>query len=573
MGATSLLPLGGLQAFELIGSEWAEMRLLPATGQPFCEILRLQTYERFQDLENKPPWRARVRVFPSVPLEIGELVIVSLWIRCVEPAAGVGITRFVLEEHGEPYTKAGWYLITAKSEWRHVFLPFRITCDLAAGAYRLEFWIGFGPQVIEIGGLSAATHGRSAMVQEMHSELAYNGRDLAAPWREEAAERIKRFRQADLRIKVVDGGCAPVPGAKLQVRMRRHAFWFGAAVDSNHLLGDKEEDTQYRSVFLELFNSGTPENDLKWILWERDRGRAIDTLRWLRENGFDRIRGHNLIWSYTNTPEDLRTAVPNPAAIRSRMREHIADIVQTCRGLVSEWEVFNEFLYRPDLLNALDRKDWRDLFALARDCDPGAALSLNETGILSHDNWLYQEQYYKLIQLLLKLGAPIDVIGLEGHFDYQLTPPQVLWETLDRFASFGKKLNITEFDVDVPEEKLQAEYTRDFLTAMYAHPAVAGLCLWGFWERSMWKPGGALYRSDWTPKANAEIYRCLVFHDWWTNASVVTGRDGTAIVRGHLGDYEITASAGGLTAAATAHLDAVGSDVMLTLNHSDSPRG
>jgi endo-1,4-beta-xylanase len=54
-------------------------------------------------------------------------------------------------------------------------------------------------------------------------------------------------------------------------------------------------------------------------------------------------------------------------------------------------------------------------------------------------------------------------------------------------------VRFTEFDINTDDEELQADYTRDFLTLAYSHPAVVGVQLWGFWEQAHWIPRAAMY--------------------------------------------------------------------------------
>jgi GH35 family endo-1,4-beta-xylanase len=92
-----------------------------------------------------------------------------------------------------------------------------------------------------------------------------------------------------------------------------------------------------------------------------------------------------------------------------------------------------------------------------------------------------------------------------------VTPPEEVLKRLDRFATFRKPLIITEFDIDTNDEQTRAGYTRDFLTAVFSHPAATGFLMWGFWEGSHWKPKSAMYRRDWSEKPNLRAYRDLVF--------------------------------------------------------------
>jgi hypothetical protein len=119
----------------------------------------------------------------------------------------------------------------------------------------------------------------------------------------------------------------------------------------------------------------------------------------------------------------------------------------------------------------------------------------------------------------LILPAPVDGIGLQSHFSARVTPMDELFKRLDRYAAFGKELEITEFDIDTFDEVTQADCARDFMTATFSYPSAKAFLIWGFWEGSHWRPRGAMLRRDWSPKPNAEVYKDLVFKRWWTNAN------------------------------------------------------
>src|SRR5438045_8528998 len=54
---------------------------------------------------------------------------------------------------------------------------------------------------------------------------------------------------------------------------------------------------------------------------------------------------------------------------------------------------------------------------------------------------------------------------------------------------------ITELDIDSNDDKLQADYLRDFLPASFSHPNTNGLLMWGSWEPAHWRPNAAMYRT------------------------------------------------------------------------------
>ena len=154
---------------------------------------------------------------------------------------------------------------------------------------------------------------------------------------------------------------------------------------------------------------------------------------------------------------------------------------------------------------------------------------------------------------------------MQAHFGLQMTPPEELFERLNGFAAFGLPLAITEFDVNTTDERLQADYLRDFLTVAFSHPAVSSFLMWGFWEGMHWLPDAALYRQDWSLKPNGQVWRDLVLKTWWTNANGRTDRNGVFTTRGFLGEYEISATANGKTVTRRVKLEKPGGEFTLRL--------
>jgi len=165
---------------------------------------------------------------------------------------------------------------------------------------------------------------------------------------------------------------------------------------------------------------------------------------------------------------------------------------------------------------------------------------------------------YEVLRYLTDHKDPFDGIGIMGHFTPQtLTEPRRFWAILSTFSIFHRPILITEFDVrfgrqgeryqlSPQEEALQAAYTRDFLTAMFSHPAVEGVILWGFWEGRHWYPSAALYRQDWSIKPNGRVWADLIFRQWWTDTTATTDAQGQVRIRGFKGDYQLTVTYGSL---------------------------
>lgn len=90
------------------------------------------------------------------------------------------------------------------------------------------------------------------------------------------------------------------------------------------------------------------------------------------------------------------------------------------------------------------------------------------------------------------------------------------------------------------EEEKKAKELTDFYRICFAHPAVEGILMWGFWEGNNWIPVSSLYKRDWSPTPAAEAYRNLLFKEWWTNESGTAGNDGVFSTPAFFGKYKVT---------------------------------
>jgi GH35 family endo-1,4-beta-xylanase len=372
----------------------------------------------------------------------------------------------------------------------------------------------------------------------------------AQTWRDAAEARIERIRKAELTVQVVRTDGKPAEGVPVQVRMTKHAFGWGTAIAGWLLLGEDGDTAKYRRAVLDNFNMAVLENDLKWPQWEWDRDTPLAALKWLRANAI-RVRGHTLVWpGWRWLPKDLKELAGNHQALRRRTLDHIRDEVSATRGLLEDWDVVNEPYTSQDLLDILGREEMVAWFHAARGLDPAPALYLNDFNILEAGgrDTAHQEHFYDTLRFLTGRGAPVGGIGIQGHFR-EVTPPEKMLEILDRFSEFNLPIRITEFDFETDDEKLQAEFTRDFLTVCFSHPRVDAFLMWGFWEGRHWRPKGAMLRKDWTPKPNYAVWRELVHGRWKTEAQGATDARGGYSVRAYRGEYEVTA--GGRTVRAS----------------------
>ncbi len=111
--------------------------------------------------------------------------------------------------------------------------------------------------------------------------------------------------------------------------------------------------------------------------------------------------------------------------------------------------------------------------------------------------------------------------------------------SLDRLAQFGLPIRVTEFDLDTEDAELKARRLAEFYRTCFAHPAVTGVLMWGFWEGAHWRPDAALWERDFSPTPAARAYRRLVFGEWWTRWEGEAGADGRCTLRAFYGRHRV----------------------------------
>jgi GH35 family endo-1,4-beta-xylanase len=540
---------GGVASFELQGKvERAALSQVTVESQPFERALRLEIKERSGN-----PWDVQLRLPVARAVQVGDVLLATIHLKA-EPGHGdaAARTEFVMELGREPWSKSVSYPIRAGAEWQKVHVRYTAQRSYAAGEAQLLFRLGYEPQTLLIGGVSVENFGQKLALSDLPTtKLSYPGMQADAAWRSAAAARIDKLRKQDLAVVVQDRNGNAVAGADIIVHQTKQAFGFGSAVVAQKLTRPGNE--QYKQLTAELFNTAVFENNLKWQPLAGDWGEgwtvdvALKGVDWLTQHGIQ-ARGHVLVWpGWKNLPRSLKALEKDPAKLRAAVSAHITEVAGATRGKLVHWDVLNEPFDNHDLMDLLGEDVMVEWFRTARAADPSAKLFINDYAILAGGPGTtpHRDNYERVIRLLLDKGAPLDAIGIQGHFDAGLTGPEDVLELLDRYAKFGKPIWITEYDVDIDDEALAAKFTRDFYTAAFSHPAVQGIIMWGFWDGAHWHRNAPLYREDWSLKPAGQAYRDLVLRELRTDASGKTDARGAYKTRAFLGSYALTVSSAG----------------------------
>jgi endo-1,4-beta-xylanase len=366
-------------------------------------------------------------------------------------------------------------------------------------------------------------------------------------------ESIAKYRKGELIVQAKKG-------SKVSVEQLRHEFWFGAAIPNSFVRGMSESDLkQFKEHFLMNFNCAVPENSMKWITMERTQGKpqyavTDSILKWCDENNLP-VRGHNIFWGKTKYIQPWLIKM-NDEELKKALQYRAESIAKYYKGRFAEYDLNNEMLDENYYETRLGPEITKEMAEWVRNADPDAKIFLNE-----HDIFLPLQPAgnklaicMALIRKLLSQGVKIDGIGIQGHSHLLTFDRQALKDGLDSLAKFNIPIRITEFNMPgrgypadekrfplTPEqETAKAKEITDFYRICFAHPAVEGILMWGFWEGANWIQASSLYKRDWTPNPAADAYRNLVFNEWWTKTEGTAGSDGIYSTPAFFGKYKVT---------------------------------
>jgi GH35 family endo-1,4-beta-xylanase len=274
-------------------------------------------------------------------------------------------------------------------------------------------------------------------------------------------------------------------------------------------------------------------------------------LAWTTGNGIP-LRGHNIFWGVPNFVQPWIKEL-NDEELKKTLENRAETLAARYKGRFAEYDLNNEMIhgnYYEDRLGPEITKWMAEWFHKG---DPDAKLYLNDYDITTGNKL---PEYMAHIRTLLKQGVPVAGIGVQGHLHSETFDRQELKRSLDSLAIFNLPICVTEFNMPgqrskflkdtklkmTPEEEIaNAKELVDFYRICFAHPAVKGIIMWGFWEKANWIPASSMYRADWTATPTADAYRELVFNKWWTKESGKADREGIYSTSAFYGKYKITA--------------------------------
>jgi len=347
-------------------------------------------------------------------------------------------------------------------------------------------------------------------------------------------------------------------GAKVSVEQVRHEFWFGATLPTGVFTGrtSPEDIAKFKEIFTSHFNAAVIEGAFKWHEMEPARGQVnyavVDRmLAWADQQGIP-VRGHCIFWGVPNRVQDWVKGLTDDE-LRLTMQQRARSIGARYRDRFAEYDLNNEMIHANYYEQRLGPEFIKRMALWVKDGDANAKLFVNDYDILTGKRL---DDYVKHIRGLLDMGTPIAGIGVQGHLHGDTFDAAALQSALDELAKFNLPIRVTEFNfpgqrskyytgdrkaqLTPEEERAKADNLHQYFRICFAHPAVTGIMMWGFWEGANWIPQSSLYKRDWTPTPAAEAYRDLVMKQWWTRWTGTAGADGKVTLRAFYGRHRVT---------------------------------
>lgn len=299
------------------------------------------------------------------------------------------------------------------------------------------------------------------------------------------------------------------------------SFRIGAAVHEG-LLNDRKE------FITEHFNSLTAENSMKFENLQPAEGEFDFTagdriVQFAKENGMS-VRGHTLIW-HAQTPEWVfyedaeKKNLASKELLKARMAAHINTVVAHYQDSILCWDVVNEAIedkgstrLRHSLWSEIMGEEFIDYaFRLAHEANPAAQLFYNDYNESSPSK---SAKIFETISGLLEREVPVHGVGLQAHWNVNAPSLDDIKRAIEKYASLGLRLHITEMDVSVfdfedknssllkPTEallELQAERYEAFFKIFKSYRAhIDSVTFWGVDDAYTWLDNFPVHsRKNW----------------------------------------------------------------------------
>ncbi|XP_018459303.2 endo-1,4-beta-xylanase 3 isoform X1 [Raphanus sativus] len=349
-------------------------------------------------------------------------------------------------------------------------------------------------------------------------------------------KQVDEVRKRDIILKFsgLDESCDLFPYI-VKVKQTHNSFPVGTCINRTDI--DNEDFVDF---FTKNFNWAVFGNELKWYWTEAERGKlnyqdADDMLDLCIGNNIN-VRGHCIFWEVESTVQPWVRQL-NKTELMNVVQKRLTDILTRYKGKFKHYDVNNEMLHGSFYQDRLGKGVRALMFNIAHKLDPSTLLFVNDYHVEDGDDSRSSpEKYSRLVLELEAQGAAIGGIGIQGHIDSPVGA--IVYSALDNLSVLGHPIWFTELDVSSRNEFVRGEDLEVMLWEAFAHPAVEGIMLWGFWELSMSRENSNLVEGE--GEVNEAGKRFLdVKQEWLSHAYGIINDESEFIFRGYDGTYAV----------------------------------
>ncbi|MBA0837075.1 hypothetical protein Goarm_009259, partial [Gossypium armourianum] len=349
------------------------------------------------------------------------------------------------------------------------------------------------------------------------------------------ARQTDKTRKRDVILQFSGSESSSLFGTSVTVMQTQNSFPIGSCINRTNI-----ENEDFVDFFVKNFNWAVFENELKWYWTEPQRGnfnyKDADDMLALCQNNKIETRGHCIFWEVQSTVQQWIQAL-NKIDLMKAVQNRLTGLLTRYRGKFRHYDVNNEMLHGSFYQDRLGKDIRTYMFKTANQLDPSATLFVNDYHVEDgRDTRSYPEKYIEQIIDLQLQGAPVGGIGIQGHIDNPVGP--IVCSALDKLGVLGLPIWFTELDVSSLNEHIRGEDLEVMIREAFAHPAVEGVMLWGFWELFMSRDNAHLVDAEGEINEAGKRFLALK-HEWLSHAHGRIDIQGQFEFRGFHGTYVV----------------------------------
>ncbi|XVE70260.1 hypothetical protein DITRI_Ditri10aG0058100 [Diplodiscus trichospermus] len=344
-----------------------------------------------------------------------------------------------------------------------------------------------------------------------------------------------KIRKRDVILKFSGAGSSSLLGTFVIVVQTQNSFPIGSCINRTNI--DNEDFVDF---FVKIFNWAVFGNELKWYWTEPQQGNfnykdADDMLAFCQNHKIE-TRGHCIFWEVQATVQQWVQAL-NKNDLMKAVQNRLTGLLTRYKGKFRHYDVNNEMLHGSFYQDRLGKDIRAKMFKIANQLDPSATLFVNDYHVEDGcDPRSSPEKYIEHILDLQEQGAPVGGIGIQGHIDSPVGP--IVCSALDKLGILGLPIWFTELDVSSVNEYVRGDDLEVMLREAFAHPAVEGIMLWGFWELFMSRNNAHLVNAEGEINETGKRFLALK-HEWLSHAHGLLDEQGQFEFRGFHGTYVV----------------------------------